>query len=130
MPSAIIDQKALVPLCVDLDGTLIKTDLVWESLMRLLKNNPLFCFVVPVWLLRGRAYLKRQISQRVSVDAKSLPYNEAFVDFLRAEKAQGRPLYLVTASDSRLAQAVADHLGIFTEVLGSDGKTKPNVHAA
>ena len=55
MPAAITDQKALVPLCVDLDGTLIKTDLVWESLLRLLKQNPLFIFAAPVWLLRGRA---------------------------------------------------------------------------
>src|ERR1051326_8084377 len=120
---AVTEQKGEVPLCVDLDGTLIKTDLVWESLMRLLKKNPLFVLVVPIWLLRGRAYLKRQISQRVSVDAESLPYNRAVLEFLRSQKAQGRSIYLVTASDLHLAQGVTEHLGFFTGVLGSDGKT-------
>ena len=56
MPSpAVTEPKEIVPLCVDLDGTLIKTDLLWESLVRLLKSNPLYLLVVPVWLLRGRA---------------------------------------------------------------------------
>src|SRR5262249_29580606 len=72
--------ESVAPLCVDLDGTLIKTDLVWESLVRLIKRNPIFVLIVPFWLLRGRAYLKRQISQRVSVDAASLPYNQPFLE--------------------------------------------------
>jgi 4-hydroxybenzoate polyprenyltransferase/phosphoserine phosphatase len=122
-PPATPAQESVAPLCVDLDGTLIKTDLVWESLVRLIKRNPIFVLIVPFWLLRGRAYLKRQISQRVSVDAASLPYNQPFLEFLRAERGNGRKIYLVTACDSRLAQDVADHLGIFSELLGSDGKT-------
>src|SRR5207249_2846924 len=119
-PPAVAEPKALVPLCVDLDGTLIKTDLLWESLVRLLKQNALYLFAVPLWLFRGRAHLKAQIAARVAFDVSSLPYNHALVEFLRAERGRDRTILLVTASDVRLARRVAQHLGIFTDVLGSD----------
>jgi 4-hydroxybenzoate polyprenyltransferase/phosphoserine phosphatase len=112
-----------VPLCVDLDGTLLRTDMVWESLVQLLKRNPLYAFLVLGWLLRGRAYLKAQIAARVHMEVDSLPYNQELIDFLRTEKRSGRTLILATASDSRLAQRVAAHLQLFDEVLASDGKT-------
>jgi 4-hydroxybenzoate polyprenyltransferase len=117
------ETKTAVPLCVDLDGTLLRTDMVWESLVRLLKHNPLYLFVVFTWLLRGRAHLKAQVSARVSLDVTTLPYNQPLIEFLRAEKREGRSLILATASDFRLAQRIADHLGFFDEVLASDGKT-------
>ncbi len=117
-------SDAVIPLCVDLDGTLIRTDLFWESSMILLKRNPLWLLVFPFWWMKGRAHLKRQIASRVGLlDAASLPYHEAFLDFLRAEYGQGRPLILATASDRSLAQQVANHVGLFREVLASDGKT-------
>jgi 4-hydroxybenzoate polyprenyltransferase/phosphoserine phosphatase len=119
---AVIELRAAVPLCVDLDGTLIKTDLLWESFVRLLRRNPLFLFVVPLWLFKGRANLKHQIATRADLDAASLPYHQIFLDFLRAEKQQGRTLILVTACDYRLAKGVAEHLGLFAEVMASDGQ--------
>ena len=75
-----------VPLCVDLDGTLLRTDMVWESLVRLLKKNPLYIGLVLFWLLRGRAYLKAQIAERVRMEVNDLPYNQLLIDFLWAEK--------------------------------------------
>ena len=63
----------LVPLCVDLDGTLIKTDLLWESLARLLRRNPLWLLPVLFWWTRGRAHLKRQLVRRVTIDPAALP---------------------------------------------------------
>jgi 4-hydroxybenzoate polyprenyltransferase/phosphoserine phosphatase len=115
------NAPALVPLCVDLDGTLIRTDLLWESVVRLLRRNPLYAAVLPFWWLRGRAWLKRQVAARAEVDVATLPYHEQFLEFLRCERRQGRPICLATASDKRLAQAVAARLGLFTEVLASDG---------
>jgi 4-hydroxybenzoate polyprenyltransferase/phosphoserine phosphatase len=112
-----------VPLCVDLDGTLIKTDLLWESFIRLLKKDPLAALCAPFWLLRGRAHLKQNIAARVEIDPTRLPYCQALVDFLRAEKAAGRQIILATASDARLARPVARHLGVFSEVIASDGRT-------
>jgi len=123
-PTQPSDRDRAIPLCVDLDGTLIKTDLLWESMVCLLRRNPLWLLVLPFWWMKGRAHLKRQIAARVGrLDIANLPYNESLLNFLRAAHRQGRPLVLVTASDGSLAQQVADHVGLFTEVLASDGKT-------
>jgi apolipoprotein N-acyltransferase len=112
-----------IPLCVDLDGTLIKTDLLWESLARLLRRNPFQLLPVLFWWMRGRAFLKRQLVRRVTIDPAALPYHEPFLAFLREQKSAGRKLVLVTASDRDMALPVANHVGLFDEVLGSDGKT-------
>lgn len=109
------------PLYVDLDGTLIKTDLLYESLLGLLKRNPFLLFLVPVWLWRGRAYLKRMISERVQLDIATLPYSESFLEFLKSEAAAGRRLVLATASDDSYARQVAENLGIFAATIASDG---------
>jgi apolipoprotein N-acyltransferase len=108
---------------VDLDGTLIKTDLLWESLARLLRRNPFQLLPVLFWWARGRAFLKRQLVRRVTIDPAALPYHELFLAFLREQKAAGRKLVLVTASDRDMALPVANHVGLFDEVLGSDGET-------
>ncbi|MCU0785480.1 MAG: UbiA family prenyltransferase [Verrucomicrobia bacterium] len=112
-----------VPLAVDLDGALIRTDMMWESLARLLRENPLSALASPLWLLRGRAHFKQQLATRVRVDAVSLPYHEEFLDWLRDEKRAGRKLVLATASDIEMARPVAQHVGLFDEVLASDGTT-------
>src|SRR6266853_1096491 len=122
LPAA-AEPATKVPLCVDLDGTLIKTDLLWESLVRLLRKNPFYAFAILYWWLYGRAYLKAQLAGRITLDCATLPYHRAVLDFLREEKHRGRRLILVTASDLRPAREVADHLGLFDEVLGSDGET-------
>ncbi len=109
------------PLVVDLDGTLVKTDLLIESLFALIKQNPLYIFVIPFWLLKGRAYLKRKITHRVTLDVRVLPYNRELLDHLMAEHARGRPLVLATGNDERIAHQVADHLQLFDRVLASNG---------
>lgn len=107
-------------LCVDLDGTLIRTDLLWECIVALLKTQPLILFLLPVWLLGGRANLKLQLAKRVRLDVASLPYRDDVVEFLRAEKRLGRRLILVSACTRELAEQVARHLGLFDEVFSSD----------
>jgi 4-hydroxybenzoate polyprenyltransferase/phosphoserine phosphatase len=111
-----------MPLCVDLDGTLVRTDLFVETTFALLKKNIFTAFLLPLWLLRGKAYIKDQIARRVDIDAGSLPYQTEFLDFLRQRKKAGDCLILTTASNVRYANAVAQHLGIFDTVLASDGK--------
>lgn len=113
-----------IPLCVDLDGTLVKTDMTWESLFALVKSNPLYVFLLIPWLLRGRAYFKDQIARRVQLDVAILPYNQHVVDLLKKRKAEGRELVLATASDRKFAQAIADHLQLFgKEIFASEGQT-------
>lgn len=110
-----------VPLCVDLDGTLIRSDLLHESLLALLRRNPFYILLLPLWTLKGRAHLKRQIAHRIRINPASLPFNEEFVQFLSEEKRIGRRLVLTTASDVLLAREIAGFLGLFDDVLGSDG---------
>ena len=95
------------PLCVDLDGTLIRTDLLWESLLALLKQSPLSVFQLPFWLLKGKASFKHEIARRVTLDASTLPYDQALVEFLSNERRAGRELVLATASHESFARAHA-----------------------
>ncbi|GGC97037.1 UbiA family prenyltransferase [Undibacterium terreum] len=115
------DTHSPPPLFVDLDGTLIKTDLLMESTLLLIKQSPWIVFSLPFWLLKGKSYLKARIAERVSMEADTFPLQAEFVAFLQEQHASGRELHLATASDIRLAQPVADRLGIFTSVLASDG---------
>ena len=124
MPSSETPHANQVPLVVDLDGTLIKNDLLWESLARLLRRNPFQLFPVLFWwITRGRAFLKKQLAARVAIDPATLPFNEPFLAFLREQKKAGRKLVLATASDREMALPVANYTRLFDEVLGSDGKT-------
>jgi 4-hydroxybenzoate polyprenyltransferase len=109
-----------IPLAVDLDGTLIRSDLMWESLAGLIKVRPFSVFLAPFWLLGGRAKFKRELAVRFRFDASALPYNEPFIAYLRKEKLTGRKILLVTAADRSLAEPIAAHLGIFDGVIASE----------
>ena len=108
-------------LCVDLDGTLLRSDILYESLLALLARNPLYLFLIPFWLLGGKAAVKRQLASRVQLPADTLPYDERVLEILRT--TMQRPRVLCTASDQILVQPIADHLGLFEEVIASDGHT-------
>lgn len=112
----------MLPLCVDLDGTLVKTDTLWESVLLLLKQNPLNIFWCFIWLLQGKAQLKAKLAQQATPNPECLPYHSEFLDYLQQQHAAGRPIYLVTAADYKIARAIADHLKIFTDVIASDGQ--------
>ena len=109
------------PLCVDLDGTLVRTDTFIEALLQLIRRSPLVVFLIPIWLASGLAKVKREVARRLTLDGSALPYDPTFLTFLRAEKANGRHLVLVTAADQAQANAVAAHLELFDEVIASDG---------
>jgi hypothetical protein len=80
----------------------LKTDLLLESLLVLLKQKPLCFFLLPVWLLKGKAYLKQQIVRRIELDASVLPYRSEFLDYLKAQRGQGRSIVLATAADMNM----------------------------
>ncbi|MBF0188442.1 MAG: UbiA family prenyltransferase [Magnetococcales bacterium] len=107
------------PLCVDLDGTLIRSDLLVETYFMMVGKRFSDGFRAFLWLERGKGRLKAEIAKRVTIDPTSLPYNKELLKLLHQERDQGRRLLLVTASDQHFAQAVADHLGLFDDVLGS-----------
>ena len=115
------DNEAPV-LAVDLDGTLIRGDLSGESLLVYLRGNPLGLLRVLLWLIRGRAFVKRQLARRVAIDYTRLPFRDDVLEFVRTEHRQGRKTVLASGSDELLAKPLADYLGCFDEVLASDGK--------
>lgn len=112
-------NMADVPLCVDLDGTLVRSDLLIESAAALVKTRPWILFVLPLWALRGLAFLKRRLAEAASLDVDSLPLHGPLLERLREEKAAGRRLVLATAADESLARRVAERVGLFDEVLAS-----------
>jgi 4-hydroxybenzoate polyprenyltransferase/phosphoserine phosphatase len=111
------------PLCVDLDGTLVKSDTLVDCLMILARRQPGTLAQIPGWALKGKAHLKAKVCSIISLDAEHLPYNRTLLQYLREERAAGRKLYLTTGADCSLADRIAAHLGLFEEVLASDGNT-------
>jgi 4-hydroxybenzoate polyprenyltransferase/phosphoserine phosphatase len=119
------------PLCVDLDGTLTPSDTLHESLLRATSISPLRVLqAFGALFSQGKAGFKQRIADITTPDASILPYNEELLAWLREEKQKGRPLLLVTAAHSRIAETVARQLQLFDEVIATDsgknlsGKTK------
>jgi 4-hydroxybenzoate polyprenyltransferase/phosphoglycolate phosphatase-like HAD superfamily hydrolase len=116
------DGERIKVLAVDLDGTLLRSDMLYESFWAALSGN----FSTPLIALRGlsggRAQLKSSLAGLATIDVTLLPYNEAVIERVKAWRERGGRAILVTASDRTLAQRIADHLGIFDEVHGSDGQ--------
>jgi 4-hydroxybenzoate polyprenyltransferase len=113
----------LRPLCVDLDGSLSKSDTLVDSVLALVRYHPKYILQLPSWLSQGKAGFKRQIAQHVTLDVEHLPYNQPLVQALRERSAAGVPVYLATGADASTADRVADHFGFFTGVFASDGTT-------
>lgn len=111
------------PLIVDLDGTLIKTDMLFEGILVLLKKNILYFFVIFYWALYGKQTLKYKLAEIVTPNIDKLPKNIDFINFLKKQKKEGRKLVLATASTVKYANLYSEHLNLFDEILASDEKT-------
>jgi phosphoserine phosphatase len=111
------------PVCVDLDGTLIAGDLLWESFVAFLMRQPFSALVVLTSLLKGRARFKQRVAEHQRIDPASLPYRQDLLEHLESLNRQGVHLVLATASDEAYARSVADHLAIFSDVIASNGRT-------
>jgi len=109
-----------VPLCVDLDGTLVKGDTLWLSMRAMIRTYPLHAVSI-AWkfLFRGRAKMKAWMTTHYLPPAASLTYHPDVIDWVRAEKAAGRHLILVTGAHQRVAEPIAKYIGLFEEVMGS-----------
>lgn len=118
-----------IALCVDLDGTLVRTDMLYEATLELLKRAPLALARVPGWLAQGKAAMKQRISEAVEVEVAHLPYRREVLDLIDAARAEGRPVVLATASNVQIAEAVARHLGLFDAVVSSDAATNLSAEA-
>ena len=120
MEEIVVNKSTLY---VDLDGTFTKSDMLFESLIIAIKNNPLVFFLCLVWLFKGRAHLKYQLSQRADIPTKLLPLNPELYKFLLEEKANGRKLILATASSEKYAANICNDFKLFDSYISSDINT-------
>ncbi|MDA3844205.1 MAG: UbiA family prenyltransferase [Candidatus Kapabacteria bacterium] len=109
-------------LCVDLDGTIISTDTLLESALAAAKINPFNLILMLLWLLKGRANLKKKIADIAIPEPAALPWREDVLDYIKEEKAKGREIVFATATQQRIADSIAEHLGIFDKVLASSAE--------
>jgi len=113
-----IPPTAGLPLAVDLDGTLVRTDILFESLNKAARIPARWLAVLR--LLTGpRSVLKDSLAGWVTIDPASLPYREDLLDWLRSEKRAGRRIVLATATHETVARQIAEHLGIFDEIVAT-----------
>jgi phosphoserine phosphatase len=126
MPERVDTAPALV---IDLDGTLLKTDLLFESALAFLRRKPLHFLYPFIWLWFGKANLKHRLAEGAELDLASLPYEPMIVDLIRNERAKGRTIVLATASHRILAEGVAQHFGVFDRVLATEGSRNLSAHA-
>ena len=117
-PTSTSDNRRI--LVVDLDGTLVHTDMLVENLFLFLRLHPLRIFEVIAWLMKGKAHFKRRLADAVLPEVELLPYNQPLLVWLKQQRTAGAMLVLATASDLRIASKVAEHLGLFDEVLGTE----------
>lgn len=108
------------PLCVDLDGTLLKTDTLFELMARVLVRQPWMIVMLFIWLLRGKHILKYQLAKRCQLAPDLLPYNPELLAYLKAARHAGRKIFLVTGAYSDVAQSIANYLDIFEGVFATD----------
>lgn len=108
------------PLVIDLDGTLLKADLLMETWLLFVRDQPHRVLAPLRWLSQGKAALKQQLALATELDISVLPYEKALIEFIEAERECGRKIVLATASHRHLAHRVAEHLALFDEVIATD----------
>jgi 4-hydroxybenzoate polyprenyltransferase len=108
-------------LCVDMDGTLVQTDTLLESLLAFVRARPLAILLLPFWMCLGKARFKQKLGQATNLQPETLPYARPVLDYIESEMKRGRRLVLATGADASIANSVARHLGLFSTVISSDG---------
>lgn len=116
------------PLVVDLDGTLLRSDLLLETGMAFLRSHPLQLLKPFGWLLKGKAALKDGLANATDIDVCVLPYDLHVIAFIEAERNHGRRIVLATATHHTLAHRIAEHLSLFDAVLASDAERNLSAH--
>lgn len=116
------------PLVIDLDGTLLRSDLLLETGFVFLRQYPAKFFQPLCWLTKGKACLKDGLARTTNLDVTTLPYDAEVIKLIESAREAGRKVVLATASHHSLARRIADHLQLFDEVLASDAECNLSAH--
>jgi 4-hydroxybenzoate polyprenyltransferase len=120
-PAVVVAAERSIPLVVDLDDTLVRTDTLYEMALALLKQKPLKLLSIAAWLMKGRAYLKQRLAETVNLECETLPLNEEVVAMIKDASGRGRKVVIATATDQRIAEQTAARLEEPVAVYASDG---------
>ena len=107
-------------LIVDLDHTLIDTDLLVKSSFGVLRKSPWLILHYFLWLSKGKGYLKDQLVRRFEINVTHLPYNKTVINYVRQRKDEGNRVILATASHKNYAFAIAKYLQLFDDVMATN----------
>jgi 4-hydroxybenzoate polyprenyltransferase len=116
------------PLVIDLDGTLLKSDLLVESGLAFVREKPRHIFAPFYWLMSGKAHLKAKLAEATDLDVSNLPYNDQVIALIKEQRNLGRRIVLATASHKIYADKIAQHLQLFDRVLATENKTNLSAH--
>jgi 4-hydroxybenzoate polyprenyltransferase len=116
------------PLVVDLDGTLLKSDMLFELGMAFVRQHPLRVWEPLRWLGQGKVALKEGLTNACEFDVTVLPFDEAVLELIDEARQQGRQVVLATASSQQIADDIGTHLGVFDQVLATGGGINLSAH--
>ncbi len=116
-----MSKQARPILVVDLDGTLLRTDSLYESLWSAIEIDVVGAFKSLLALKNGRAAIKAELARLSDICVETLPFNQVVIEYVEKWKASGGRCALVTAADQSLAELIGNHVGLFDEIHGSNG---------
>lgn len=114
-------KSIFLPLCVDLDGTLLTTDTTWAAVYVYLRKYPWKLLNILKWLVKGRAFLKHNLAKHIKLDPSSFKYSTEVLTLIQKYRKAGHCVYLVTATDQQFANQMAEYIDVFDDVFASDG---------
>jgi 4-hydroxybenzoate polyprenyltransferase len=113
------NRSNVLPLCVDLDGTLVAGDSFYESLVRVVTTAPQRIPELVVAAMEGKSRLTAALARHYDFDPGVLPYREEVLVLIERQRTRGGTCFLVTASAMPIANRIATHLGCFDSVFAT-----------
>jgi 4-hydroxybenzoate polyprenyltransferase/phosphoserine phosphatase len=112
-----------VPLVVDVDGTLLKGDLLHEAALQFVAHHPFQAWRLATWLGGGKAHLKSRLADHADPMVESIPLRAETLAAIARAKAGGSAVWLASASPSAWVERVAKRVDGIDGVLATDAHT-------
>ncbi len=116
-------MDAAKPLVLDIDGTFLRTDMLFECFWKALGTNPGAAIVICARNFTRPANLKQDLAQLANLRTDLLPVNTDIQALAAQSQAAGREVVLASASDRSLVAELAETHGLSTTIFASDGET-------
>jgi 4-hydroxybenzoate polyprenyltransferase len=99
------------PLILDIDGTLLKSDLLWESIAALAARHPFRALLIPLYVLRGRPALKHFLARESGLDVNEVPLSPTAMGLIGEAETEGRTVILASGSPQSMVDQMAERVG-------------------